>query len=119
MRHIKGLRDINTHGTLAREGRLVSVARDWHRINGKGESSENASWDGNVDDMVVKKNTKARRPSRDLFKDLVSERKARAMRVKQVQELIAEMEMFAGEGVSGALAELQRLKEKLPQLESL
>ncbi len=118
MRHIKGMRDIKTHGTLAREGRLVSVARDWHRI-GRSRSSENESWDGRADRMVFKKNTKTRKPSRDLFQDLALEREIRTMRIKQVWEFIAEMEMFASEGISGALAELQRLKAKLSQLESM
>lgn len=46
MRHMRGLRDIKTHGTLAKEGRLVSVAKDLHRINGKGRPPEEGSWDG-------------------------------------------------------------------------
>ena len=30
----RGMRDIKTHGTLAREGRLVNVARDLHELGG-------------------------------------------------------------------------------------
>lgn len=115
---LRGLRDIRTYGTLAREGRLVSVARDWHQINKIGRSSENESWDGNVDRMIVKRSAAARRPSRNLFQDLVLERKTRATLIKQVQESITDMDMFAGEKISGALAELRRLKVKLSQLES-
>ena len=118
MRHIKGMRDIKTHGTLAREGRLVSVARDWHRI-GRSGSSKNESWDGKADRMVFKKSAKARKASRDLFQDLALEREIRTTRIKQIREFIAEMEMFASEGISGALAELQRLKAKLSQSESI
>ena len=117
MRHIRGLRDINTHGTLAKEGRLVSVAKDWHRI-GKSGTSENESWDGSVDRMVFKKSAEVRRPSRDLFQTLAFKKEILATQIKQVQESIAEMEMFADEGVSGALVELQRLRVKLSQLES-
>lgn len=118
MRHIRGLCDIKTHGTLAKEGRLVSVARDWHRV-GKSGSSEDESWDGSVDRMVFKKSAKARRPSQDLSQPLVLRREIRATLIKQVQESMAEMEMFADEGVPGALTELQRLKVRLSQFESI
>ena len=117
MRHIRGMRDIKTHGTLAREERLVSVARDWHR-SGRSGSSENESWDGSVNRMMFKKNAKTRKSSQDLFQTLALEKKIRVMRIEQVQEFIAEMEMFSSEGVPGALAELRRLKTKLSQLES-
>jgi len=121
MRHIKRLRDLKTHGSLAREGRLVSVARDWHRSgrNGRSGSSENESWDGSVNRMVFKKSAKARKPSRDLFQTLALERKIRIMRIEQVRECIVEMEMFSSEGVPGALAELWRLKTKLSQFGEL
>ncbi|PIY73929.1 MAG: hypothetical protein COY85_04675 [Candidatus Portnoybacteria bacterium CG_4_10_14_0_8_um_filter_40_50] len=117
MRHIRGMRDIKTHGTLAREERLVSVARDWHR-SGRSGSSENESWDGSVNRMMFKKNAKTRKSSQDLFQTLALERKIRIMRIEQVREFITEMEMFSSEGVPGALAELRRLKTKLSQLES-
>ncbi|MBI2068532.1 MAG: hypothetical protein HYT67_00260 [Candidatus Yanofskybacteria bacterium] len=118
---MRGLRDIKTHGTLARKGRLVSVARDWHRINGGNGTSENQSWDGSIEPMVFKKNVKARRfsrPSQDLFRVPELEGQIRATLIKQVQESIVEMEMFSSEGVPGALAELQRLKAELSQLEN-
>lgn len=118
MRHIRGLRDINTHGSLARAGRLVSVARDWHRIEKRGESSETASWNGRVDRTVFKRSLKARRPPRDLFQDLALEGKIRATQIALTQEYIVEMEMFASDGVPGALVELQRLKAKLLRLKS-
>lgn len=120
MRHIRGLREIQTHGTLAREGRLVSVARDWHRVgrNKTNRSPENESWDGIVSPVMFKKSAAARRPSRCLFQDPELEKKIRAMQIEQVQDSIVEMEMFASEGVSGVIAELQRLKAKLSQLES-
>lgn len=115
MRRIKGLRDIKTHSTFAREGQLVNVARDLHRIERSG-SSENESWDGSVNRTVFKRGAKAPRPTRNLFQDLASEREIRATQVRQIQELVVEMEMFADEGISGALTELQRLEEKLSQV---
>ncbi len=118
MRQIRGLRNIKTHSTLAREGRLVSVAKDWHRINRGSGTLENRSWDGSVEPMVFKKSTKARRPSQDLFRVPELERQIRAALIKQVQEAIVEMETFSREEVPGALAELQRLKAGLSQLEN-
>ncbi|MEK7200640.1 MAG: hypothetical protein AAB672_00720 [Patescibacteria group bacterium] len=116
MRCIKGLRDINTHGTLAREGRLVGVARDLHRIERRSGFSGNESWNGSVDNMVFKKSAKTQRLPHDLFQELVLKKKIQNALVQQIQESIAEMEMFAGEGVAGALAELQRLGTKLSRL---
>ena len=117
MRHIKGLRDIRTHSTLDREGQLVSVARNLHQIK-RGGSLENESWDGSVGRMVFKRGTRAQRPTRDLFQDLALKRKILAPEITRVREVISEIEMFADEGVSGALAELQRLRAKLSRLES-
>ncbi|MBI2446606.1 MAG: hypothetical protein HYV51_02170 [Parcubacteria group bacterium] len=122
MRRIRGIKDIKTHGTLAREGRLVSVARDWHKIGRSGStegSSENQFWDGSVKHMVFKKSAETRRPSRGLFQDIALEKKIQAARIAQIQESIAEMEMFASEGMPGGFAELERLKIKLSQLESV
>ena len=121
MRRVRGLRDINTHGTLAREGRLVSVAKDWHRINGRSGcvSSEEKSWDGSVDRMVFKRDAEMRRPSRDLFRDFALERKIREAQIVRIREFIAEMEMFASEGLPGALVELHRLKAKLSRWERI
>lgn len=118
MRCIKGLRDISTHGTLAREGRLVGVARNLHRIERRSGFSGNESWDGSVDNMMFKKSVKIRKPPNDLFQEIVSERKIQNAMIQQIQEFIAEMEMFAGEGIAGALAELQRLKTKLSDWQS-
>lgn len=119
MRRVRGLRDIKTHGTLAREGRLVSVARDLHRINKKGGFPEEGSWDGTINPMVLKRGTGTRRPSRDLFQELVLERNIRATQIATAQELIVEMDGFVEEELPGALDELSRLKTKLSQLELL
>lgn len=119
MRRMRGLRDIKTHGTLAREGRLVSVARDLHQINRKSGSPENGSWDGKVNPILLKRSTRMRKPSRDLFQDLALEKNIRATQITIVQELIAEMDGFVKEGLPGALVELNRLKTKLSQLESM
>lgn len=118
MRCIKGLRDINTHGSLAREGRLVSVARDLHQIERRSGFSGNESWDGSVNNMVFKKSPKTQKSSRDLFQELTLGRKVREALIQQTQEFISEMEMFAGEEIVGALAELQRLKTKLSDWQS-
>ena len=50
-RKIKGMGDVKTHVTLAREGKLVSVARDWHK---RGEGSPESS-DWSLDRHVFKK----------------------------------------------------------------
>lgn len=43
MKGIKGLHDINTHGTLSREGRLFSVAKNLHQIVKRAEFSSEES----------------------------------------------------------------------------
>ncbi len=117
MRRVKGLKDIRTYSTLARQGRLASVARNWHRGSG-GLSEALSSWDESVDRMIFKGKRSARRPSRNLFQDILEEQFS-AMQIERVKECIAEMERFVAdeEEISGALAELQRLREKLSQLE--
>ncbi|MFY9461826.1 MAG: hypothetical protein WAP51_01325 [Candidatus Sungiibacteriota bacterium] len=117
MGHMRGLHDIKTHGTLAREGRLVSVAKNLHRINRSGYLEE-GSWDGRVEHTVFKRGVGMRRPSRNLVQDFALEKKFRAAEIALVQECIAEMEAFANEGVPGALVECHRLRAKLSQLES-
>ncbi len=116
MRRIKGLADIKTLRTLDREGRLVSVARDWRRIERSG-SSGNESWDGSVDRMMFKRGTEARRSPRDVFQCPALKRKVLATEIARVREFISEIETFAAEGISGAFAELQRLRAKLSRLE--
>lgn len=119
MGRVRGVHDIKTHGTLAREGRLVSVARDLHQINRKGVSPEEGSWDGKIKPIALKRSMGTRKPPRDLFQDLALEKNIRATQVTIVQELITEMEGFVKEGLPGALVELNRLKTKLSQLESM
>ncbi|MEK7527016.1 MAG: hypothetical protein AAB537_01200 [Patescibacteria group bacterium] len=119
MRHIKGLADIKTHSTLDRGKRLVSVARDWHRVE-RSSSPENESWDGSIGRMMFKRNTKALKARRFppcLFQDIALKGKILATEIARVREFISEIEMFADEGVSGALAELQHLRAKLSRLE--
>lgn len=118
MRHMRGLRDIKTHGTLAKEGRLVSVAKDLHRTNGEGRPPEEGSWDGKINPVALKKDAGTRKSPRNLFQDLVLERNIKATQIAISQELIIEMEGFVEEGLPGALIELNRLKTKLSQLES-
>ncbi|HEY4474469.1 MAG TPA: hypothetical protein VJC06_00910 [Candidatus Paceibacterota bacterium] len=117
IRVIRGMRDINTHGILARQGRLLSVAKDLHRIQ-RERSSENESWDGSVERLMFNKNAMARKTPQGLFQDHELESKIKATLIKQTQESIAEMEIFANEGFPDVLAELQRLRTKLSQLEN-
>lgn len=116
MGSIRGMRDIKTHSTLAREGRLISVAKNLRRINRSG-TSEERSWGGKVEPVVFNKSAKSRsrRPPPNLFHDIT---KVQAEQIARVEEFIAEMEGFAEEGLPGALGELQCLKEKLSQLKS-
>lgn len=118
MGHVRGFRDIKTPSTLAREGRLVSVARDLHQINKKDVSPEEGSWDGKIKPIVLKRGMGTRKPPRNLFQDLALERNIQATQIAITQELIAEMEGFVEEGLPGALVELNRIKTKLSRLES-
>ena len=87
MRRIKGLRDIKTCCSLARTGRLVSVARGLPRIS----SSE--THDGS------------------LRREILTEQR------RYWQELIVELEEFVAEGIPGVASELQRLREKVSRFQ--
>ncbi len=115
MMSARGMHDIKTHGTLAREGRLISVARDLHRINKRGFSEE-GSWDGSVDSTVYRRPAQTQRPVRDLFHEIALGRKTLGQQMANIREFVAEMEEFVQEGIPGAANELSRLRERLSAL---
>lgn len=119
MKRIKGMHDIKTHGTLAREGRLASIAKDSCQINRNRGSLEKASWDGDIDCMIFNRSGAARKPGRDLLRDSSLEKHVRTVCIQQVQESIDDMRIFASEKILGAAAELQRLEMKLSRLKRM
>lgn len=120
MKGIRGLHDINTHGTLSREGRLFSIAKNLHQTVKRAEFSGEESWVGSVKSFVPVKNTKRQKFSPVLFLlDPALKTKIRMAQIEQIQEFISEMEEMAREGVKGAVAEIQALKERLARWEEM
>src|SRR3989338_4383277 len=52
MRRIRGIKDIHTHGSLSREGRLKSVVRDWHSPSVQRNNNDAGS-NCNVEHLMV------------------------------------------------------------------
>lgn len=119
---IKGLRDIRTHGSLAREGTLTSVARDWHKIRGSASIMDDASsgsWDGRVENCIYKKGTaRIARPFRTrlLHHDLHLGERIRKQQIESTQSLLEELRQALAEGIPVASGELRRLEARLAHL---
>ncbi|OGN11709.1 MAG: hypothetical protein A3C71_02950 [Candidatus Yanofskybacteria bacterium RIFCSPHIGHO2_02_FULL_43_15c] len=114
---IKGLRDIKTHGSLDREGRLFGVAKYLRQEVKRNEFSEEEFWEGKVKSFERKRGVRGRRFSPDLFLDSALKKKIRAGQIEQLQVFIIEMEKFISEGINGAAAELESLKRRLGRWE--
>lgn len=120
MRRIKGLGDIKTYSALAREGRLVSVAKNLHQIVRRNEFFGEESWGGNIKSFVPKKGAKRRKFSPVLFlldQDLKA--KIRIVQMEQIRALIFELEELAKEGIAGTVAERHSLKKRLARWEKM
>ncbi|MDP3947534.1 MAG: hypothetical protein Q8Q41_02490 [bacterium] len=109
------MRDIKTHGSLAREGKLISVARDLHGggSHGARTDSESRSWDGSAERHLYggEKVAKRSRPSFGATPEKID-----ALRAETIVEFIEEMRSFASEGIPGAAKELCRLEARLARL---
>ncbi len=112
---IKGMRDIKTHGTLSCEGKLLSVARDWRRIDrGKINSVDMGAWDGSVArNVFYKKSAKPR-----LLNIVPFYQAGETMQelLRTAENDIEEMTRFVAEGLPGAKEELERLRQKLSRI---
>lgn len=115
---VRGLRDIKTHGTLAREGRLVSVAKNFCRLRNRIETIPDSSgW--NVERHIYKKkkvmNTTTVTP---LHREPYLERKVRLHQIEIIKDLLVEFQQAIIEGLPVALHELKRLKTRLTELQT-
>lgn len=123
---LRGVHDIKTHGSLARGGRLVSVARDWHGIGNReaasrGSEDETASGGWSAERHVYPE----RRPDRpratgaaDLRKGLFLRDKARLHQIEGVKYFLREMRQAIAEGIPVAMREFERLTRRLAELEA-
>ena len=113
---VKGVRDIKTHTTLAREGKLVSVARDWHKRGQSGSGGGTESSDWSVERHVFKKESANARRGRTAPSHYDLRLKARKRQAQVIQDQLREMEQAMAEGIPVAADELERLKTRLSQL---
>lgn len=117
---IKGMRDIKTHGTLSREGKLFSVARDLHRINrGKINSVDLGAWDGSVarNATAFDKNKLTKfRSSLNAIGLPFYQGEIMEKLVSFIEDDIREMKGFMAEGLPGTKEELERLRQRLSRV---
>ncbi len=116
---MRGIHDIKTLGTLAREGKLIGVARDWHNVKGQaGHNGSPESSDWNINKHVYKGSTMVRRSRATFFyPDLyLDEQKIKECQIKLIQGQLQEMNQALVEGIPVSVSELERLKERLSQL---
>ena len=113
---LRGLRDIKTHGTLARNGELISVARDLHQI---GRSSMEERWgDWNVTKALFQKPLGRSGSRRDMLWDLAREKKVLASQIAAIKSLLEEFNQAIAEGLPVAIQEFERLKARLAELQA-
>ncbi len=125
---IKGIHDIKTHGSLAREGKLVSVARDWHKReggNGEGNAAGSDSW--NVQQHVFRKDSGKGKPVRKVSSTRVHtpfnqdpnlDGKIKSRQIEELKNSLAELEQAASEGIIVSADELERIKARLAELKA-
>ncbi len=122
---IKGIHDIKTHGSLARGGKLVSVARDWHKRSEGGSGAGNAegsdSW--NVQQHVFRKDSGkgklAKKVSSPItsFQELNFGEKIKSRKIEELQNSLVELEQADSEGLPVSANELERIKARLAELQ--
>lgn len=117
--HIKRLRDIKTHGSLARQGKLVSVARNLRRSGSHESGGGDVSVNWSVEQHIYKKKPDRFRSvsAASLCSELFFENQVYLYQVQVVRDLIQEMYQAMAEGISVATQELERLTKKLVKLE--
>ncbi len=123
---MKGMHDIKTHGSLAREGKLVSVARDWHKCSegggGTGNSAGSDNW--NVKQNVFRKDSGkgklAKKVSSSVtpFQDPNLEEKIKYRKIEELQNSLKELKQAASERIPVSVNELERIKSRLAELQA-
>lgn len=118
---LRGLRDIKTHGSLAREGRLISVARNLHRMESREREGGNISDDWSIERHIYKKKgpTKIFSPAVvPLHRELNLERRVRLHQIGVIRDFLQEMHQAIAEGIPVAVHEFERLTRRLTELEA-
>ena len=110
---IKGFRDIRTHGSLAREGKLFSVAKNLH---GHGRFREMRSQAESGDEWNVHVFRRDKKPAVRFshfssfpfsFEEL---KKIRMHQVEVASDLLRELHQALAEGLPVVASELERVK---------
>ena len=112
---MKGLINIKTHGSLSRQGLLVSVARDLHRTTRTRSESESKSEDWNTGEQVLQK-PKGEKHSISISAPVIA-KLINSEQIKYIYGILAEMERAIADGISTSLDEFERLKKKLAELQ--
>lgn len=118
---VRGLRDIKTHGTLAREGRLISVARNLHGLENRESKSGVISDNWSIErHMYPKKKSAGPRqaPVASLHRELFLENKVHLYQIEVTRDFLQEMRQATAEGIPVAIQEFKRLTKKLSELEA-
>lgn len=120
---IKGMRDIKTHAALAREGKLVSAARDWHkRSEWDGARGNTEDWNPRV--YRMEKKIRRSRPAKrfpsliSFFQDPNLYEKIKSHQIEELRNFLAELEQAIMEGLSVSAKELERIKTRLAELQA-
>lgn len=118
---LRGLCDIKTHGSLAREGRLISVARNLHKLVSCESAGGNISDDWSIERYLCpKKKPASPHPASaaSLHRELFLENKACLYQIEVIRDLLQEMRQAAAEGIPVARQEFERLTKRLAELEA-
>lgn len=115
---LRGLRDIKTHGSLAREERLIGVARNLHKMGNCEGRDRNISDDWSVQQYICPKKKLAEprvaatiHPHREFF----LENKVRLHQIEVIQGFLQEMRQAIAEGIPVATHEFNRLTKSLAE----
>lgn len=118
---LRGMRDIKTHGSLAREGRLISVARNLHGAGSRESEGGTISDDWSIKQHIYPKKGSAGSRSRvttSLHRELFLENKVRMYQIEVVRDFLQEMRQAIAEGIPVATQEFKRLTKRLAELEA-
>lgn len=118
---LRGLRDIKTHGSLAREERLISVARNLHRLGSRESEVGTISEDWRIEQHIypMKKPSGPRSTTlASLHRELFLENKARLYQIEVIRDFLQEMRQAMAEGIPVAMQEFERLTKRLAELEA-
>lgn len=118
---LRGLRDIKTHGSLDREGRLVGVAKNLHRIGSRESENGTISDDWSVKQHVYPKKKppiSRSKATASLNRELFLDNKVRLYQIEVVRDSLQEMRQALAEGIPVATQEFERLTKRLAELEA-